>query len=233
MVRPRSSLISSSHSQISSIKSNQIYRSPDGQSLLLSSRDGYCTIIIFDEILSTSHTQQHALQLQSIAHHNSVPLVSSSAANTPATTTIGLPHLHHTGHTPSKKRSEPPLTPAASTDGEGGGGGVSYFVTNQTQSGANTPSTIPTPVPNPGIAASSSTTTATATASTIAKESSQKRQAPGSSSTATRGDADDDGGGGDSSRTNAGGASTAEEEQQQPPKKKRRVALTRVGDLDS
>ncbi|KAG8216115.1 WD40-repeat-containing domain protein [Butyriboletus roseoflavus] len=72
--------------------------SPDGQSLVLSSRDGYCTVIIFDEILPAHHTQQSTLQLQSIAQHNFVPLTyaASSAPThaaplTPASTTVGLP----------------------------------------------------------------------------------------------------------------------------------------------
>ncbi|KAJ2928487.1 hypothetical protein H1R20_g8629, partial [Candolleomyces eurysporus] len=114
--------------------------SPDGQTLMLSARDGYCTIIIFDEILAAHHTQQHALQMQSIAHHNSVPLLapslsaSSSTANnggghhhsssssgitpaaTPASANVGLPPFAVTPQVP-KKRTEPPLTPAASVDG--------------------------------------------------------------------------------------------------------------------
>lgn len=65
---------------------------------MLSSRDGYCTLIVFDEILPAHHTQQSTLQLQSIAQHNFVPLtyaassVSTHAAPlTPANTTVGLP----------------------------------------------------------------------------------------------------------------------------------------------
>ncbi|KIJ43010.1 hypothetical protein M422DRAFT_75536 [Sphaerobolus stellatus SS14] len=42
--------------------------SPDGQCLLLTSRDGFCTIIVLDEYLSPYHTQQQALQLQTLAH---------------------------------------------------------------------------------------------------------------------------------------------------------------------
>ncbi|EGO01144.1 hypothetical protein SERLA73DRAFT_105689 [Serpula lacrymans var. lacrymans S7.3] len=83
--------------------------SPDGQCLILSSRDGYCTIIIFDEILPTHHTQQHSLQLQSIAHHNSVPL----SYPTPVIPVTGS---HMTTPTVPTKRSEPPLTPTASVD---------------------------------------------------------------------------------------------------------------------
>ncbi|KAF9460394.1 WD40-repeat-containing domain protein [Collybia nuda] len=107
--------------------------SPDGQCLILSSRDGYCTLIIFDEILPAHHTQQHTLQLQSIAHHHSVPISYSSSSSyphrdasalntpvvTPLTTSVVLPFIHTpTAPTPNpKKRSEPPLTPAASVDG--------------------------------------------------------------------------------------------------------------------
>lgn len=91
--------------------------SPDGQCLILSSRDGYCTIVVFDEILPAHHTQQHALQLESIAHQHSVGLTYSSStgvtpAVTPSTSSSALP--------PSSmvpmKRSEPLLTPSTSVD---------------------------------------------------------------------------------------------------------------------
>lgn len=198
------------------------YRSPDGQTLLLSSRDGYCTIVIFDEILPASHTQQHALQLQSIAHQNSVPLVSSSAANTPATSTIGLPHLHTHSITPSsgasKKRSEPPLTPAASTDGESGSAGASNSYFNPGGGAVSMPSTTTTALATASASTSISMPVGGNSDNTISKErESQKRQAPGTSN------ADD---------TNADNINNMEQEQE-PPKKKRRVALTRVGDLDS
>ncbi|KAJ7735153.1 hypothetical protein B0H16DRAFT_1731413 [Mycena metata] len=39
------------------------YRSPDGQCLMLSSRDGCCTLATVDETLPTHHTRQAALQL--------------------------------------------------------------------------------------------------------------------------------------------------------------------------
>lgn len=65
---------------------------------MLSSRDGYCTLIVFDEILPAHHTQQSTLQLQSIAQHNFVPLTytassipTHAAPLTPASTTVGLP----------------------------------------------------------------------------------------------------------------------------------------------
>lgn len=97
-------------------------RSPDGQCLILSSRDGYCTLIIFDEILPAHHTQQHTLQLQSIAQHHSLPLTYANHPNpstpsvTPSSTNASLPFVV----TPMipQKRSEPPLTPAASIDGD-------------------------------------------------------------------------------------------------------------------
>ncbi|KAF7320775.1 WD-REPEATS-REGION domain-containing protein [Mycena chlorophos] len=41
--------------------------SPDGQCLLLAARDGYCTLVTFDEILPASVTQRGVLQLQQIA----------------------------------------------------------------------------------------------------------------------------------------------------------------------
>ncbi|KIK96890.1 hypothetical protein PAXRUDRAFT_825486 [Paxillus rubicundulus Ve08.2h10] len=73
--------------------------SPDGQTLILSSRDGYCTLVIFDEILPAHHTQQSTLQLQSIAQHNFVPLTYTAASSssthvgssTPSNTSATLP----------------------------------------------------------------------------------------------------------------------------------------------
>lgn len=81
-------------------------RSPDGQCLILSSRDGYCTIIVFDEILPAHHTQQQALQLQSIAHHHSVPLT-----HTTSTTSMSA-----APSSPQKRSRHPSLTPVISTE---------------------------------------------------------------------------------------------------------------------
>lgn len=99
---------------------------------MLSSRDGYCTLVVFDEILPAHHTQQHALQLQSIAHHNSVSLTTSGAVPTPMSTpsvsSAALPPaavptpaqtpVQTPAPTPTvpAKRSDPPLTPTASVD---------------------------------------------------------------------------------------------------------------------
>ena len=94
-------------------------RSPDGQCLILSSRDGYCTIVVFDEIFPAHHTQQHALQLQSIAQHHSVALTYSSTGATPVVTpSITSASLPPTPTVPTK-RSEPPPTPAMSVETTG------------------------------------------------------------------------------------------------------------------
>lgn len=96
-------------------------RSPDGQSLILSSRDGYCTLVVFDDILPAYHTQQQTLQLQSIAHHHSVPLSNSAMAtplSTPSSSVVALPTMSPlvTPVVPMKRAAETPLTPAASVD---------------------------------------------------------------------------------------------------------------------
>jgi chromatin assembly factor 1 subunit B len=100
-------------------------RSPDGQCLILSSRDGYCTMVVFDEILTPHHTQQHTLQLQSIANHNSVPLTYSNTpaatpASTPSIPTLTLPPASTSIPSVPKKRrtaeSPPPVTPAPGVD---------------------------------------------------------------------------------------------------------------------
>jgi chromatin assembly factor 1 subunit B len=104
-------------------------RSPDGQCLVLSSRDGYCTLITFDEIIPAHHTQQQSLQLQSLANAHAVPIAYSTSAGapphqhtgtltplaTPLSGTIGLPTP--TPPAGSKKRSEPPVTPTETPSG--------------------------------------------------------------------------------------------------------------------
>ncbi|KAJ7700507.1 WD40-repeat-containing domain protein [Mycena rosella] len=85
--------------------------SPDGQCLMLASRDGYCTLVTFDDILPTHHTQQAALQLQQIAAQHSVPIsyAPSASANAAAS---------GSGGGSQRKRPLEPLTPAASVDGD-------------------------------------------------------------------------------------------------------------------
>jgi chromatin assembly factor 1 subunit B len=98
---------------------------------MVSSRDGYCTIVVFDEILAAHHTQQHTLQIQSIANHHSVPLTYSSSTpaptpgSTPSIPVAGLPPLPPPLVTSNsaglKRRAESPpplLTPASSVDNE-------------------------------------------------------------------------------------------------------------------
>ncbi|KAJ6588071.1 hypothetical protein B0H19DRAFT_1097917 [Mycena capillaripes] len=84
--------------------------SPDGQCLMLASRDGYCTLVTFDEILPAHHTQQAALQLQQIAAVYSVPISyvpsGSQSGSQSVSGSVG------------KKRPLEPLTPAASVDGD-------------------------------------------------------------------------------------------------------------------
>ena len=125
---------------------NISFRSPDGQCLMVSSRNGYCTLVTFDEILLTHHGQQHTIQLQSIANHHSVLLAYSTSVLmammmthmvTPVSGTVGLPAMQMPmvvvqgqgrggSNQKSRKRDEPPLTPASSVD-EGGSG--EYYVT--------------------------------------------------------------------------------------------------------
>ncbi|KAI0783247.1 WD40 repeat-like protein [Abortiporus biennis] len=93
--------------------------SPDGQCLILSSRDGYCTIVVFDEIMTAHHTQQQTLQLQTIAHHHSLPLTNSTVAtplSTPSMPTASLPLPSPVVPMKRPAVTETPLTPAASVD---------------------------------------------------------------------------------------------------------------------
>ncbi|KEP47025.1 chromatin assembly complex protein [Rhizoctonia solani 123E] len=67
---------------------------PDGQSLMLASSDGYCSLVVFDDVLPLYHTQQHNLQLHSIAASHSVPHTSRTPVRpsaSPAVSTTPLP----------------------------------------------------------------------------------------------------------------------------------------------
>ncbi|KAJ7062893.1 WD40-repeat-containing domain protein [Mycena amicta] len=86
--------------------------SPDGQCLLISSRDGYCTLITFDEVLPPHHTQQTVLQLQQIAAAHSMGSGPYTSANASAS---GSGQGQGQG---GRKRPLEPLTPAASVDGD-------------------------------------------------------------------------------------------------------------------
>ncbi|KAH8112858.1 WD40 repeat-like protein [Phellopilus nigrolimitatus] len=95
--------------------------SPDGQCLMLTSRDGYCTLVVFDQVLPAHHTQQHSLQLQSIAfahqhQHQHYPSHSHSHSHS-ASGIQTLSGSHHAQVTPLQtpaKRSAPLPSPGAS-----------------------------------------------------------------------------------------------------------------------
>jgi chromatin assembly factor 1 subunit B len=73
------------------MKEELMNRSPDGQTLMLSSADGYCSIVVFDmSELGTVHaTQQHNRQLAAIAQHHSHPSVASTPIpQSPAATKV-------------------------------------------------------------------------------------------------------------------------------------------------
>lgn len=82
------------------------HRSPDGQTLMLSSADGYCSIVVFDMAeLGTVHpTQQHHRQLAAIAQlHSHTNHYPTSAASTP----IGhSPAVSQMRQSPAPTRSE-------------------------------------------------------------------------------------------------------------------------------
>ena len=70
---------------------------------MVSSCDGYCTLVTFDDIPPAHHVQQHTVQLRSTANHHSVPLAYSTSSApmtmvmtpmaTPVSGAVGLPAL--------------------------------------------------------------------------------------------------------------------------------------------
>src|SRR5258708_35531597 len=73
-------------------------RAPDGQSLMLASADGSCSIVLFDDPLPLYHTQQHNMQMQAIAN---------SISNSLHTHLVPSAHSGSVTST-SLKRTEPP-----------------------------------------------------------------------------------------------------------------------------
>ncbi|EJD01898.1 WD40 repeat-like protein [Fomitiporia mediterranea MF3/22] len=163
--------------------------SPDGQCLMLTSRDGYCTIVIFDQILPAHHTQQHALQLQSIAlvhqhgHHTHHAHSHSQVSGSTSTSTHVTPLP-----TPAKRTAPlPPLDKPVSSAGTS---------TSAPPESATSGTSV--------VSASSELATAQVSPATPEVQNTEPDNAKPASSTSV-----------------------------EPPKKKRRVALTRVGDVDS
>ncbi|CAE6424658.1 unnamed protein product [Rhizoctonia solani] len=120
---------------------------PDGQSLMLASSDGYCSLVVFDDVLPLYHTQQHNLQLHSIAASHS------------------LPH-HPTARTPVR----PSASPAVSTAPLPGPGPRSSSAGVLKRSADSSSSALPTPAPttNPGVSEEAAPSTAATEPSTSA-----------------------------------------------------------------
>ncbi|KAL7422845.1 Chromatin assembly factor 1 subunit [Cryptotrichosporon argae] len=83
--------------------------SPDGQTLLLSSADGYCSIVVFDlgELGTVHPTQQHHRQLAAIAqHHGGGGAAHPTPSSASATPVPHSPLISTTRQSPAPPRSE-------------------------------------------------------------------------------------------------------------------------------
>ena len=145
-----------------------------------------------------------------------------------ATNNAGGALAHVIAPASAKKRSEPPLTPAASTDGG------DACVLSHLSSVA---------VPAGGIVTSSALASGSASGHkntfAVSMSRKEKRHAPGTENTSTRNGGTSDMKGAEGRRQQVEDLAAIKEKDpeevqpEQPPKKRRRVALTRVGDLDS
>ncbi|WVQ86082.1 hypothetical protein IAT38_008250 [Cryptococcus sp. DSM 104549] len=207
--------------------------SPDGQCLLLSSSDGYCSIIVFDlgELGTVHPTQQHQRQLQAIAqsHAISTPLHSLHGAGSASSSATPIPHspavsVARQSPAPGVARSEREGSTASSTYMPG----ASLFGGQGGTTSANV-----TPVPAAGVLKPPSSVASSSGAgggggASVAGEhvlptptpsedvepfSSGKRVGLGI-------------GGGEGEKKREGEA----KEKEEAPKRKRRVALTHLGE---
>ncbi|WWD20746.1 hypothetical protein CI109_105222 [Kwoniella shandongensis] len=209
--------------------------SPDGQTLMLSSSDGYCSIVVFDlaELGTVHPTQQHQRQLQAIAHthgHSHAHHGSLSASATP------VPHSPAVSVTrqspaPGTNRSEREGSTASSIAGAGayvpplfGGLGGATPVTPAAAAGGVTH-------PTPSSVASSADPILPTPSEEVEGFSFPKTVSESGSSTAGLGlglgqGAEDGGQGLKRGSGQVENPASGEE----APKKKRRVALTHLGE---
>ncbi|ORX40978.1 WD40-repeat-containing domain protein, partial [Kockovaella imperatae] len=186
--------------------------SPDGQSLMLASSDGYCSIVVFDlaELGTVHATQQHHRQLAAIAQSHSHGGVST-------------PHVHPANsvpHSPAVSTMRQSPAPARS-EREG--------------------STASSIAPLPPAHHSASVPPFSGTAPTVPSSTSSSTEVPPTPEQSEKGDAaptilKGQGGPGSESGMSMASAqneqtkrSNRDEDQSQGPKKKRRIALTHLG----
>ena len=165
-------------------------------------------MIVFDEILPAYHTQQHTLQLQSIAHHHSLPISYPTNSNTPSGSgSAGNPSFtaYHPGSSTSNTHHSSgsvssQITPAATPIS--GNVNLPPFIL------ATPAAVVPKKRHEPPLTPAASVDGSEGP-SNIAQQQPQSVE-----------------GGLDTKAEN-------HDKAHEPPKKKRRVALTRVGDLES
>ncbi|KAL1412665.1 Chromatin assembly factor 1 subunit [Vanrija albida] len=89
--------------------------SPDGQVMMLSSADGYCSIVVFDfgELGTVHATQQHHRQLAAIAHSHGGNHGVSSAAATPMPLSPSVPTMRASPAPPRSERESSVASSAA------------------------------------------------------------------------------------------------------------------------
>lgn len=210
-----------------------INRSPDGQTLMLSSADGYCSIVVFDmsELGAVHATQQHNRQLAAIAQSHSHSHPQSHPHTVASTPTPHSPAISTTG-TFGTTRQSPALS---RTDREGS---TASSITTNTNTNTNYPSqstSIPLFCPPGSVTGRASSTTSSVDpvlptpgeesegftfpklAFASGSESGQSTQSTSVAGTAKRAESDND-----KDKEGGGGAEV--------PKKKRRVMLSKVAD---
>ncbi|WRT70747.1 uncharacterized protein IL334_007746 [Kwoniella shivajii] len=220
--------------------------SPDGQTLILSSSDGYCSIVVFDlNELGTVHpTQQHHRQLAAIAQshshsHTTMPTPLSHRESISSTNATPTP-MPHSPAVSVARHSPAPTLGMNRSDREGSN--ASSIITNYTQQNvATTIGNIPHPS-NTSIASSSEQILPTPSdeLDSFNFKSIRNSSLTGSESSAMGlglGSIEDPStaaAAGIAKRPNTSSStSTAEETNattESQPKKKRRIALTHLGD---
>ncbi|WWC72627.1 uncharacterized protein I206_106590 [Kwoniella pini CBS 10737] len=213
--------------------------SPDGQTLILSSSDGYCSIVVFDltELGTVHPTQQHHKQLSAIAQSHSHGTSSSAHMPTP----LSHKEISSANATPTPT----PQSPAVSVAGQRHSPAPASFASRSEREGSTASTSIPAapifvPIPTGSIASTSisSFEGILPTPSDEGEFSFRNRTTSVSaseSSTMGLGLGVDESSGlkrsaGNESIIGTTGENDSQQLQNQQPKKKRRIALTQVGD---
>ncbi|KAG8799183.1 hypothetical protein FRC16_005631 [Serendipita sp. 398] len=188
--------------------------SSDGHVLMLASSDGYCTAVVFDEVMATHPIQQRDLQLKSVALAHSHTLISTSQSSAGGHGSLQPSHVSASSNTGNLVAALGPQSPLVHPP-------PSPFVPPHAPSPAVSLRELPGPSTHPSASSSSITGPGTHTL----KRTASTFDPPLTPAASVSGMDPDSG----MTSTGAAGESDKERADEGPAKKRRRVELQHHG----